>query len=776
MAVHKMFDVPIDALLRRRVTGGFIGAVLLTLFLSFVSWRSARRADQDAYWVSHTHEVMATIQGTSRDVLETETSARAFALSGQEQLMVHYRTVRETVFVDENALRHLTADNLSQQRRLEVLEPQVRAVLEFSDSIIAKRQKLGDYAGGSDALKIERLIDLVRATTGEMHAEETRLLGQRTQRATAGQRLAMIISIVGAFLNVGSWILAFLVIIREIAISARVRLQLNTLNAELERRVNQRTAALQSEIADRRRTQETVERLAAVVESSNDAIISKTLDGTITAWNRGAEKVFGYSSAEAVGQSIGLLLPPERADEESAILGQIRCGESLQHFETVRLRKDGEKIDVSVTISPIRDSTGAIVGASKIARDITARKRAEEELANSRVELATQTLMLQSVLDSMGEGLIAADQDGNFLIWNDSANKLMGRKAANLPTEQWTPHYKVFLPDEITPCPPDRLPLVRALHGESVQVELMIEHPDRASRVCLEVTARPLKDNQGNLRGGVAVLRDITQRKVHEREIQQLNNELEQKVLDRTAQLEVANKELEAFSYSVSHDLRAPLRHITGFTQILLEDFGSTLDPNAQRYLNRIHAGTQKMGLLVDELLNLARVGRHEVNRRPIQLNSIVAEVIAILQPDISGRQVEWAVADLPTVECDPILVKQIFQNLLANALKFTRSRTTTVIEVGYGEQDGQTFFRVRDNGIGFNMKYVDKLFGVFQRLHRAEDFEGTGIGLATVQRIVNKHGGRVWAQGELDKGATFQFTLGSFSHPTLKNIATVGG
>jgi two-component system, chemotaxis family, sensor kinase Cph1 len=182
------------------------------------------------------------------------------------------------------------------------------------------------------------------------------------------------------------------------------------------------------------------------------------------------------------------------------------------------------------------------------------------------------------------------------------------------------------------------------------------------------------------------------------------------------------------------------------------------------------------MGLLVDELLNLARVGRHALNRRPIQLNAIVAEVIAILQPDISGRQVEWIVADLPTVACDPILVKQIFQNLLANALKFTRSRTSTIIEVGCGEKDGQTVFRVRDNGIGFNMKYVDKLFGVFQRLHRAEDFEGTGIGLATVQRIVNKHGGRVWAEGELDKGAAFHFTLGSSSQPTFKNIAAVGG
>jgi light-regulated signal transduction histidine kinase (bacteriophytochrome) len=183
------------------------------------------------------------------------------------------------------------------------------------------------------------------------------------------------------------------------------------------------------------------------------------------------------------------------------------------------------------------------------------------------------------------------------------------------------------------------------------------------------------------------------------------------------------------------------------------------------------------MGLLVDQLLHLARVGRHAVNREASKLNSIVAEVVAILQPESEGRQVKWVIADLPTLECDPVLVRQVFQNLLANALKFTRSRAHALIEVSHHEEDGQTVFMVRDNGIGFNMKYVDKLFGVFQRLHRAEDFEGTGIGLATVQRIVQKHGGRVWAEGELDKGAAFYFTLGVGKKGEMKSKgATAGG
>ena len=395
---------------------------------------------------------------------------------------------------------------------------------------------------------------------------------------------------------------------------------------------------IRTDITARKRLEEVREHLAAVVESSDDAIISKTLNGMVTAWNSGAERLFGYSSAESVGKPMDRLLPLERATEESDILARIARGERVDHFETVRVRKDGKRVDISATISPVKDSSGAIVGVAKIARD-------------------------------------------------------------------------------------------------------------------------------------------ITQRKTSEVEILKLNDELEEKVKLRTAQLEAANKELETFSYSVSHDLRAPLRHISGFSQLLVEEFGANLAPGARHYLDRIQAGTQNMGVLVDELLHLARVGRHALNRRTTNLKELVAEVITLLLPESEGRQVEWAISDLSTAQCDPVLVRQIFQNLLSNALKFTRPRAQAVIEVSCREEGGQPVFMVRDNGIGFNMKYVNKLFGVFQRLHRAEDFEGTGIGLATVQRIVHKHGGQVWAEGELDKGAAFYFTLGLGKQAKSKNNrATAGG
>ncbi len=795
-----------------------------------------------------------------------------------------------------------------------------------------------------------------------------------------------------------------------------------------------------TDLCEQKRAQEARERLAAIVDSSDDAIISKDLDGTINAWNRGAEKVFGYSSSEAVGKSMRMLLPPERANEETDILERIGRGESVEHFETIGVRKDGKRIDVSVTISPIRDNNGVIVGASKVARDITDRKRTEEalrqsdarrkfaletakvgdweldlttlqatrsllhdqifgyqsllsewnfdiflrhvhpddrervrenfqssvshekkwefecridcpdgdirwiwacgnqcqdssgkttrmfgivqditdrkrveealreqsqvmdsaqvfvrdmesrvvfwprgaeklygfnsqealgilshdlfhtefpeplktiekkvletgvwegelihrkrdgstivvssawvlhrdgqgrpariletniditarkqateelagqaeelsrqaeELARSRLALEEQTLMLRSVLNSMTEGLAAADEQGKFVLWNTAAEKILGMGAADLPSEKWTEHYGLFLNDTVTPFPSDQIPMVRAIRGEVSTTEMFVRNPKIAEGAWIEVCSGPLRDKHGVVRGGVAAFRDITRSRADEREIRKLNDELEIRVMERTAQLAAANKELEAFSYSVSHDLRAPLRHIIGFSQLLVEEFGPTLAPEAHRYLERIQAGTQKMGLLVDELLNLARVGRHALNLRTTKLNELVAEVVAMMQPDCEGRQVEWAIADLSGVKCDPVLVKQIFQNLLANALKFTRPRTHAVIEVSHQEnaEDGQPVFMVRDNGIGFDMKYVDKLFGVFQRLHRPEDFEGTGIGLATVQRIVHKHGGQVWAEGELDKGAAFYFTLGAGKQAETKsNGATAGG
>jgi light-regulated signal transduction histidine kinase (bacteriophytochrome) len=253
-----------------------------------------------------------------------------------------------------------------------------------------------------------------------------------------------------------------------------------------------------------------------------------------------------------------------------------------------------------------------------------------------------------------------------------------------------------------------------------------------------------------------AAARDVTETKAARETLEQLNTELEA----RARRLEETNRELEAFTSSVAHDLRAPLRHVDGFSRILEEEHSAALSPEGKQLIERVRRATQHMGELVDDLLNLSRVSRREVAPVVTDLNPLVREVIAELKSACQGRRVEFRVGALPFAECDPRLIRQVFANLLANAVKFTRPRDPAIIEVGQSDYNGSRAIFVRDNGVGFSMKYADKLFGVFQRLHRPEDFEGTGVGLVTVQRIIQKHNGRIWAEAEVDRGAAFFFTV----------------
>jgi signal transduction histidine kinase len=240
------------------------------------------------------------------------------------------------------------------------------------------------------------------------------------------------------------------------------------------------------------------------------------------------------------------------------------------------------------------------------------------------------------------------------------------------------------------------------------------------------------------------------------RKIQGLNRELE----DRVGELTELTRELEAFTYSVSHDLRAPLRHIDGFSKILLDQSADVLNEAGQRALDRIRYGAQQMGRMIDDLLEFSRLGRRDVARRPTNLRFLVDETLEVLKPAMEDRDIDIRIGDLPMLDCDPSLIKHVIVNLLSNAIKFTRDNKPAIIEVGQIAGQGTPVIYVRDNGVGFDMRYVDKLFGIFQRLHRREDFEGIGVGLATVQRVVHKHGGRVWAESEIGKGATFYFAL----------------
>jgi two-component system, LuxR family, sensor kinase FixL len=396
----------------------------------------------------------------------------------------------------------------------------------------------------------------------------------------------------------------------------------------------------------------------------------------------------------------------------------------------------------------------------RVSEDLEERVAARTaELLAVNKSLRESEMRYRTIVQHAPEAIVVLDLDSNrFVDLNQNAEKLFCMTKEDLfrvgPVEVSPP----FQPDGRPSSVAAKAELQKALdlrtprfewthrdaHGRDIPCEI--------SLVRLPVSGRTL------VRGSIV---DISERKQAIDEIQRLNAELEGRVRERTAQLEAANRDLESFTYSVSHDLRAPLRHVDGFSRILIEEYGAQLPPGALHHVDRVRKATTHMGHLVDDLLNLARVGRGGLRIVPTELNALVAETIAAFEIDARGRAVDWRVGPLPVVECDPGLMRQVFSNLIANALKFTRPRETAVVEVGAIETDTGTEIFVRDNGVGFDMKYADKLFQVFQRLHGEEEFEGTGVGLAIVQRILQKHGGTIRAESRPGEGAAFFFTVG---------------
>lgn len=493
-------------------------------------------------------------------------------------------------------------------------------------------------------------------------------------------------------------------------------------------------------------------RLAAIVESSDDAIIGKDLNNIITSWNKGAEKVFGYRANEMVGASIMRIVPPDQQEHESQFLAKTMRCEPIEHLETKRQTREGRLIDVSIVTSPIKDTEGRLIGISKVMRDIT------EKRETDRFLLASE-LRYRRLFESAQDGILILDAETGIVddvnpalmtLLGCSHEQLMGKSAWELG----------FFKDVVA----NENKFAELREKEYVRYENMPLETASGLRIDVEFISNVYLVN------GAKVIqcniRDVTARKRAEEAVKQLNADLEQRVMERTSELENANKELESFSFSVSHDLRAPLRAVDGFSQALLDDFGPQLPAEALRYVLTIREGARRMGKLIDDLLTFSRLGRAPLEKENVNTGNLVLSALSELKSQQEGRNINLLIGDLPPCNGDPSLLKQVWLNLLSNALKYTRKLDAVVVEIGCNATAESDVFFVRDNGTGFDMRYAGKLFGVFQRLHRAEDFEGTGVGLAIVQQIITRHGGRVWADAAPDRGATFYFTLGGFNTP----------
>jgi PAS domain S-box-containing protein len=419
------------------------------------------------------------------------------------------------------------------------------------------------------------------------------------------------------------------------------------------------------------------------------------------------------------------------------------------YLESWQRRRDGSKRLLAWSCRTIRDQAGTVTGALSSARDITEQRQVEADLRDSEARLRT-------AVEEAPFPIILHAEDGDVLQINRAWSEITGYEHADMPTvAAWTEHAFGERKD-IVRADIDRL---YALDRRQSAGEYVITCKDGSQRVW-DFASAPLRQLADGRHLVMSMATDVTDRKKAERELEMLNAELEQRVQTRTAQLQASNQELEAFAYSVSHDLRGPLRAIDGFSRILQEEYSGVLGDEGNRLLNVVRSGTKQMDNLISDLLALSRVTRTGMSMARIDMGQLVSSVYDDLVSHETGNPSTLTLQELPDATGDFTLLRQVWTNLLANALKFTRPRVERKIEVGGYAGKGEIVYSVKDNGVGFNPAYVHKLFGVFQRLHKAEEFEGTGVGLAIVQRIVQRHGGRVWAEGDVDHGATFYFAL----------------
>ncbi len=734
------------ASIKNHIVLGFLASVLVLILVGGLSYRTTRELIRALDQVAHTLEVIGALEATLAAVAETETAQRGYLLAGSEEYLNQYQNIARQADEQLVELRRLTADNPSQQDRLRELEGLVAQRMYSLDERVAIRQRQGLEAAANSVAQSrgKAVMEEIRGLIGSLRSAEQQLLARRQEASRASSRRSLGIIVGSSALACLVGVLAIMVIQRDLGRRER---------AEAALRENQ--GLLQS-----------------ILDHTPAAVFLKDPDGRYLFVNHRFAELAGRASGEIAGTTDFDLFPHDLAqaarENDKKVLA---AGGPLQFEETV-LCADGPHTHLAAKF-PLRDSAGKIYATGGVSTDITDRKRVEQI-----------HLQFRALFESLPGLYLVLTPDLKIVAVSDAYLKAtMTRREEILGRHL----FDVFPDNPADPAATGvanlRASLERVLQGAAPDTMAIqkydVRRPDGAfeERFWSPVNS-PVIGADGKLEYIVHRVEDVTDfiRRKHQADggkaeaglqtrLEQMEAEVfrsSQQVQAVNQKLVAANQELEAFSYSVSHDLRAPLRHINGFVELLNKQGREKLDERGQRYLKIIGDAARQMGELIDDLLVFSRMSRAELRYQNVDVTGLAHEAAAAFATEIAGRNVIWTISSLPHVQADQAMLRQVLVNLVGNAIKYTRPRDPARIEIGCKENSGNGEFEffVRDNGVGFDMEYVDKLFGVFQRLHRPEEFEGTGIGLANVRRIIHRHGGRTWAEGKVDGGATVYFTL----------------
>ncbi len=710
---------------RRLIVAGFVVAAIILAFVGWETHRDTVRVDEAADARKFSYEAQLTLDEVLARLVDAETGQRGYLLTGDEAYLEPYREAIKNLDQVMGRLKVLNADNPNQRKYLQALEPLIEKKLTELQMTIDFRRKEGFVAANQVVLagRGKQWMDQIRVVLGEMRDEGNKLRRIRTQEMKEVLTRTSRLVVAGNLLSILVALLVFAILLRT-----------------LSKRKEAQEALAKSE-----------KWFSTTLASVGDAVIATDMNGTVTFMNSVAELLTGWTQAEAAGKSMDLAFDivnrETRRPVENPVKIVFREGKVVGLADhTLLLSKSGREYDIEDSAAPILTNTGEGLGVVLVFRDITDKKQAEEETKR-------QKELLQLILGSIADGVVVADANGKFLLFNAAAELIVGIGATVTAPDQWSDRYGSYFPDAVTPYPSNELPLVRAMRGESVDaVEVFTRNANVPDGRLLSITGRPLRGEDGTLQGGVVVFHDITEHKRTQELIMQAKEEAER-----------ASKFKDQFLSTMSHELRTPLNAVLGFSGLLADERYGPLNERQQRYVSHIHSGGEHLLKLVSDILDLSKIeaGRMDLAIESVPVANAFSEVLSALRPlaekksQILSQDAEPSLA----VRADATRFKQVLMNLVGNAIKFTPEGGR--IELLARLIAGQVRMEVRDTGPGIPPEEQKRIFEAFYRLRQTgKATEGTGLGLAITQRLVELHGGQLGLESQSGRGSCFYFSL----------------